>query len=99
MTTIANQLVTALNYARSDVVKRGIKVTLRHEDSTPRIWDKGWDVFIDNNSNGTMDLADTLLKSYDPVPEGYTLRNGNNITDWNDLFADSNKRRGGTDEW
>ena len=41
MTTIANQLVTALNYARSDVVKRGIKVTLRHEDSTPRIWDKG----------------------------------------------------------
>ena len=72
-TSIANQLVTALNYARSEAIKRGLQVTIKHKDATPREWEKGWDIFTDSNSNGTIDMSDQLLKTYEALPEGYTI--------------------------
>ena len=81
-TSIANQLVTALNYARSEAIKRGLQVTIKHKDATPREWEKGWDIFTDSNSNGTIDMSDQLLKTYEALPEGYTLRTGGNFASW-----------------
>ncbi len=74
----ANQLVTALNLARSEAVKR--------ED--------GWQVFVDitsPNSNTFSDDADAtlceaaedcVLRVYGALPAGYTLRGHANFADF-----------------
>jgi type IV fimbrial biogenesis protein FimT len=81
-TSIANQLVTALAYTRSEAIKRGQQVTMKHKGETERIWEQGWDIFTDSNGNGEMDLADELLKTYDALPEGHTLRTGGTYAQW-----------------
>jgi type IV fimbrial biogenesis protein FimT len=86
LTTYANELVTALNLARSEAVKRGIQVTIRRKGATSSQWESGWDVFVDSdgsntfNDNGDATLCETgedcLLRTYDALPGGYTLRTG-----------------------
>jgi type IV fimbrial biogenesis protein FimT len=51
LTANANQLVTALNLARSEAIKRGKQVTVR-STSISTSWEGGWDVFVDINGNG-----------------------------------------------
>jgi type IV fimbrial biogenesis protein FimT len=85
LTTYANELVTALNYARSEAVKRGIQVTVRSKGASTH-WESGWDVFVDINGNETFNDAspstpcasgqDCLLRTYDALPSGYTLTTG-----------------------
>ena len=94
-TSIANQLVTALNYARSEAIKRGLQVTIKHKDATPREWEKGWDIFTDTNGNGAMDMTDELLKTYEALPEGYTLRTGSNFASWVAYSATGNSHATG----
>ena len=79
LTTYANELVTALNLARSEAIKRGGSVTVRKVDSnsctkTGVNWNDGWDVFTDVNNNGTCDTSDVLIRTYAPFPSFYTLR-------------------------
>ncbi|HEY8034537.1 MAG TPA: GspH/FimT family pseudopilin [Methylobacter sp.] len=86
LTTYANDLVTALNLARSEAVKRGIQVTVRRKGATSTQWESGWDVFVDSdssndfNDDGDATLCeageDCLLRTYDALPSGYTLRTG-----------------------
>jgi type IV fimbrial biogenesis protein FimT len=47
LTTYSNEFVTALYYARSEAIKRGVNVTVARKGSTPREWKYGWDVFVD----------------------------------------------------
>ena len=85
LTTYANELVTALNFARSEAVKRGIQVTVRSKGTSTH-WESGWDVFVDINGNGTFNDAspstpcavgqDCLLRTYAALPGGYTLTTG-----------------------
>jgi type IV fimbrial biogenesis protein FimT len=82
LTAYANKLVGTINFARSEAVKRGIQVTIRRRGTTASTWEGGWDVFVDNNANGTLDGTDVLLKSYEPLTNGYTLRTGGNFTCW-----------------
>lgn len=67
-TTQANELVTALNLARSEAIKRGVQVTVRRKGATSSQWESGWDVFVDveltpvGNVIGTFtDDTDTTL--------------------------------------
>ena len=82
-TTLANDLVLALAYAKSEAVKRGVRVTVcsRQDDATcagSTTWDSGWLVFVDNDGDGVVDGADTppdvVLQVYPPLPNGITLR-------------------------
>jgi type IV fimbrial biogenesis protein FimT len=86
LTTSANELVTALNLARSEAVKRGIQVTVQRKGATSAQWESGWDVFVDSdgsnafNDDGDATLCeigeDCLLRTYTALPSGYTLRTG-----------------------
>lgn len=71
LTTNINQLVASLNFSRSEAVKRNQSVTVRKVGNN---WESGWTVFTDVNSNGVMNADDTLLKSYEAMPYGFTLR-------------------------
>jgi len=76
LTTYANELVTSLNLARSEAVKRGVQVSVKKKGSTNQNWDSGWDIFTDLDGDGTLDAADTLLKTYPALTNGFTLRTG-----------------------
>ncbi len=102
----ANELVTALNFARSEAVKRGLQVTILHKGSTNQQWEEGWDIFVDNDGNGALnDDGDTslcetgedcLLRTYEPLPEGYTLRSGGNYACWVAYLPDGLSRGSGS---
>lgn len=76
LTTYANELVTSLNLARSEAVKRGVQISVRRKGSTNQNWDSGWDIFTDLDGDGRLDTADTLLKTYPALTNGFTLRTG-----------------------
>jgi len=90
--TSANTLVTALNLARSESIKRGVQVSLKRKSATSKEWESGWDVFTDIDADGTLDDdsdtnlcesgEDCLLRTYGSLPTGYTLRSGGNYANW-----------------
>ncbi len=83
LTSNANALIVSLNFARSEAVKRKVKVFVRRKGSTSQHWDNGWDIFIDLNANQVFnDGTDTLLRTFSAISEGYTLRTGGNYADW-----------------
>jgi type IV fimbrial biogenesis protein FimT len=76
LTTYANEFVVSLGFARSEAVKRGVQVSVRRKGSTSQNWDSGWDIFTDLDGDGVLDAADTLLKTYPALTNGFTLRTG-----------------------
>jgi len=70
--TYTNDLVSDINLARSEAVKRGSRVVLcRSADTsvntpvcggTANIWTTGWLVFADADSSGTFNAGDTLIR-------------------------------------
>ena len=90
LTANANELVTALNLARSEAVKRGVSVTIRKVDGNSSTnngsvatwnWENGWDVFTDADSDGNYEAGDILIRTYAPLQSSYTLR-GNNFSNF-----------------
>jgi len=78
LTSQANDLVTALNYARSEAIKRGVRVTVcsRATDAAcagSTTWDTGWLVFVDTNGNGAVD-GEAVLQVRQPLESGNTMR-------------------------
>ena len=88
LTTYTNDLVTALNYARSEAIKRGVQVTVKRKGDVSAHWENGWDVFVDINSDESLDNnnpsapcdpdQDCLLRTYDALLSGYQLTASNN---------------------
>lgn len=77
LTSNINLLITSLNLAKSEAVKRNQPVSLRRIGSN---WEGGWTVFTDLDADGVLDAGvDTLLRTFDALPGGYTLR-GTNTT-------------------
>jgi len=92
LTTVANKLMTSLNIAKSEAIKRGYQITIRRKGATEKEWHSGWDIFVDINSNeafnddGDTTLCETnadgspaedcLLKTFDALPTGLTLITG-----------------------
>jgi type IV fimbrial biogenesis protein FimT len=73
LTTVTNEFVGALTYARSEAVKRGRRVTICKSDapeaanpvcatSNDPTWQKGWLIFVDGSTSGTFDGTDIRLK-------------------------------------
>ncbi len=82
LTTNANALVASLNYARSEAIKRGVRIHVAKIGGVNQVWDGGWNIFIDLDGDATFNNADTLLKTYPAVPTGFTLRTGANYAVW-----------------
>lgn len=77
LTAQANDLVTALNYARSEAIKRGVRVTVcsRSTDTAcagANDWSTGWLVFVDADGDGTVGGAQ-VLQVRQPIESGNTL--------------------------
>ncbi len=71
LTTNINMLVTSFNFARSEAVKRNRPIIVERIGAN---WRQGWNVFIDDDNDGTFVAAnDTLLRTFNALPGGYTL--------------------------
>jgi type IV fimbrial biogenesis protein FimT len=95
MTAHTNELVTALNLARSEAIKRGQQVVVRKSGTN---WEDGWQVFVDIdrdsplsdantfNDNGDANLCeaneDCLLRTFEALPSPITLRGNNNFVNF-----------------
>ncbi len=80
LTTYANELVTSLNLARSEAVKRSVVVSVRKVGGAGAYWSaSGWTVFVDDGgcSNST-NLA--------VPPPCVTTNSGNGVIDANELI-------------
>ena len=71
--TQAKTLVSSLNFARSEAIKRGALVSICSSssgtDCAANSWADGWIVFVDNNSDangaaGSVDAGDEVLRVY-----------------------------------
>jgi len=85
VTTHTNNLVTDINYARSEAVTRGETVIVCRSDnagsSTPECggtannWTTGWLIFVSGDSNDVYDAAnDTLLRASTRIQGSVTIR-------------------------
>jgi len=68
----ANDMMTALNYARSEAIKRGLPVSMRSNSGTAD-WGTGWFVFSDPSGNGAVDAGDITLRVWPALGGGNTL--------------------------
>lgn len=89
LTTSANDWVSTLNFARSEAIKRSVPVSVKRNGANSQQWEGGWDIFVDLNGDGDFDDDDStpceasddcLLKRYDALPAGYTLRTGSSTS-------------------
>lgn len=83
LATQANDLVTMLNYARSEAVKRNQRITVCSSTDSASCavsttWDTGLLVFADNNGDGTVDGGEAILQVRQGIEGGNTLRTGLN---------------------
>lgn len=77
----ANDLVSMLNYARSEAIKRGVRITVCGRASNTACtgtinWDTGLLVFIDNDGDGTVGAGETILQVRPGLEGGNTLTAG-----------------------
>ncbi|MCI0507342.1 MAG: GspH/FimT family pseudopilin [Gammaproteobacteria bacterium] len=83
--SIAYEFVSALNFARSEAIKRGNHVTVcrtingarcegQPDINEQKVWDSGWMVFSDFDGDGEFNPEqDEILSVHGPLPDGYTL--------------------------
>ena len=84
--SLTHEFATALNFTRSEAIKRGNTVTICRTIKGDRCegdkdidhqkdWSNGWIVFSDVNGNGQLNTTqDEILVVHGPLPKGYTLR-------------------------
>ena len=81
LTNQANDLVTALNYARSEAIKRGVRVTVcsRASDTSCAAagvfdWSNGWVVFVNPDNDAVIDAGELPpLLVRQPLESGNTM--------------------------
>lgn len=70
LAAVTNDLVGAIQLARSEAIKRGMRVTVCKTSNAGAIlpacdaaadWHEGWLVFVDGGTRGVVDAADPLL--------------------------------------
>lgn len=94
VTTQGDDIQNALAYARSEALRRGVRVTIcssgASRSATPSCttsaWASGWLIFVDNvqvagNVAGTVDGTDTVLRIGDTLT-GSTVTVGGNLGSW-----------------
>lgn len=86
-TAAVNDLLQGITLARTEALKRGRRVTLlpnlgdaARTPSTTGSWSNGWTVFVDLNSNQTLDTTDTLIYRHADLPPSIVVTGAGSFT-------------------
>ncbi|BCU07709.1 GspH/FimT family pseudopilin [Allochromatium tepidum] len=88
LTSAANEFMAALNYARSEAIKRGQGIILCKTTTFTACteggnkWETGWMAFLDKDKNNKWSSGDEILRVWQALPAGYTLRPNNNFNNY-----------------
>ena len=99
LTTQANELVTSLHYARSEAIKRGVRVSICKNSGSSSCanggkWQDGWLIFSDIDTVGSVDNEDEVLRVF-PSLNGSTLGSGSNFGNWISYLPNGRSRGNG----
>jgi type IV fimbrial biogenesis protein FimT len=83
----ADFLKESLNLARSEAVKRGVRVNLcktvdRVQCTDTGGWESGWIMFADINRSGAVDAAEDVIHVEGPPGNGITVRANQPLADY-----------------
>ncbi|MCI5107094.1 MAG: GspH/FimT family protein [Pseudomonadales bacterium] len=87
-------MLTTLNLARSEAIKRGQDVSICASDDgadcDEDAWSEGWIVFVDNNGDadgtaGSVDGGDEIIRVFDALGAASTLTSTTDIYSYNSL--------------
>ena len=80
LSTYTNDLITSINIARSEAVKRGLPVSIcssNDQETCSGDWSDGWIVFVNTDADSPASVADDdtepVLKVYNAVEGNYSL--------------------------
>lgn len=84
LATQTNEFLAALNLARSEAIKRGVRVSLcKSADGASCTssggYQQGWIVFADPNDNATVDPGEMVLRIYTALPAGMLLTGNSTV--------------------
>lgn len=100
---LSNEIVRALNLARSEAVTRGVRVTVCKSDkvdtdtpecNTSASWQNGWVIFTDLSGNGEVDTSDTVLRVGQPMILNGSIDAGSKIENYISFLPDGQPRVG-----
>lgn len=82
-----NDFVANLNLARSEAVKRGVRVTLcKSADATHCTnaggWEQGWIMFVDRDNDAVLDDDEEILRVHAPLKGDSTLRGTSDVANY-----------------
>ena len=77
LTSATNTLVSAINAARGEAMKRGVYAAIVPADASN--WSSGWIVFVDTNRNGIYDSTVDTVAMTKEAPPTYLTISGNGI--------------------
>ncbi len=81
--TSSNELLGSVALSRSEAIKRGDRVVICQSINTTSCggsaanWHQGWIVFVDANTNGTVDNATDIISVHAALDDGLTLAMNN----------------------
>ncbi|MBK8535774.1 MAG: GspH/FimT family pseudopilin [Candidatus Competibacteraceae bacterium] len=82
-----NDLLSSLNLARSEAIKRGVRVSLcKSSDglscATTGDWTQGWIVFVDTDNDATVDAGENILRVHGALTGGDTLVGSTDVSNY-----------------
>ncbi len=100
LTSRTNELVSALNLARSEAIRRGARVTLCKSSSgtactTSGNWEQGWIAFVDTTRTGTsasVDSGETVLLVQQAGSGTTQIKGSTNVAHYVSFGADGRPR-------
>jgi len=98
LTTKTNLFTTALNLARSEAVKRNVKVVVCKGASgacnTGDNWEDGWTVFADEDNDGAVDAGEAI-RVFEALSGAYSLRSNAGSINNSIVYLPSGRAVGG----
>jgi type IV fimbrial biogenesis protein FimT len=83
----AEYLTETLNLARSEAIKRGMRVNLcksrdRKQCDHAASWDAGWIMFADENRDGSIEASENVIRSEGPARDRITISANRPLADY-----------------
>jgi type IV fimbrial biogenesis protein FimT len=83
----AHFVADTLDRARSEAIKRGLRVNVcKTQDArqcTDRgSWESGWIMYVDENHDGEIDYDEVVLHREGPAPDGITMHGNRPVADY-----------------